>query len=112
MKKVLFFINLSLLVGCTSSKDMGMTQSLAARMLNQECHDYLSKQKLWHLAQLTLGAQAQDYKIRVCDCASVEAAKRMSTSQFLQLANERTRTNVLIEVIPPTVATCYQQLVH
>lgn len=112
MKKSLALVMAFGLSACANQEGMGIGQSVAASMLENKCHSYLQSQQVWTIAQVALGARAQEYANRVCGCASHEAAKNMTTAQMVSLANESTRTQTLLELLVPTVSSCYQQLVR
>ncbi|MBR1374472.1 MAG: hypothetical protein IJ566_00100 [Cardiobacteriaceae bacterium] len=102
-----------LLAACANGEDAGNTVSKAiiTPILNNECHSQLEQQKLWQVAKLQFGAQAQEYANRVCSCASEEAAERITPAQMIKLSSDAGRIEVAKEVIPPTLSACYQKLI-
>lgn len=96
--------------GCAGNSGMGLGQNLAATWLNNQCHSYIEGQEIWQLGKIALGHQAEGYKREVCQCASQEAARNMTTEQMLGLADEQRRPQILVEMIAPTVLTCYSSL--
>lgn len=103
-----------MLGGCTGdgSGTLGIGQSVAASMLNNQCHNYANEQQLWKAAKLMLGSQAQQYEDKICSCASDEASRNMTASQMVGLANESSRAQTLVDMIGPTFSACYQKLVR
>lgn len=99
-----------LLSACAGQQQMGVGQSLAASWLNHECHRYIDGQEIWKLGKIALGDQAEPFKTQVCQCASQQAAKNMSTEQMIGLANEQKRPQILVEMIAPTVMVCYKEV--
>lgn len=108
-----YFLNVLMVMGlaaCASQYHLGIGEQLAATWLNQECHGYIEKQRIWQLGKIALGHQAAYYKTQVCQCASQTAAKNMTTEQMIGLADEHQRSQILVAVIAPTVVQCYQEL--
>lgn len=104
-------LGLSGCLGSGSDSSSSITQSLAAGWLDNECHNYVNEQQVWQVAKLTMNSdKAQTIENELCGCASNEAAKNMTTDQMIGLASETTRNQVLVEMIAPTVTSCYSRL--
>ena len=100
------------LVGCGSPAPNGLNagQNLAAQILNQQCHGYIDNQPLWQLAKMTLGTELEQHKAAVCQCAAEESLRNAKGDQLLALANPSRRVEAVINLLGPTVPTCYQKL--
>lgn len=111
MKKLGFVIFMACgLASCASDNGLGVTQGVAANYLNKACLGYIEKQSTWNVAKVALGSKADQVKEELCNCASEEAARNMSTSDMIALANPEKRQAVLLDLIAPTVTSCYGKM--
>lgn len=98
------------LLGCASQNSSGIEQQFAATWLNQECHSNIEQQQIWQLGKIALGNRAEEVKYKICQCASQESVKNITTEQMIGLANEQQRTQILVEMLAPTIVNCYKAL--
>lgn len=100
-----------LLSGCAHAENNILTRTVGSKVLNNQCHTFLEKQQVWQIAKLTMkSSKVKDIEDKVCSCASDEAAKNITSEQMVQLANPSTRNQAIVDVLLPTVQTCFSKL--
>ncbi|MDO5089999.1 MAG: hypothetical protein Q4D61_00500 [Cardiobacteriaceae bacterium] len=85
-----------------------LAQDIARNMLVQQCHTSINQQSLWQSAKLILGAEAQQWENRVCQCAAQEASQQMGMEHMMQLGSGQA-DQALINLTVQAAVNCYQR---
>ncbi|MDO4777488.1 MAG: hypothetical protein Q4A06_08550 [Cardiobacteriaceae bacterium] len=107
-KKLLLVLAVAMLGGCSGYQGGNLMQHAARDMLIHQCHDNINRQPLWQSAKMVLGAEAQRWENRICQCAAEEAAQQMGMQQIVQFSSGQT-DQALVNLTAQAAVNCYQR---
>ena len=98
----------AMLGGCSNYQGGNLMQHAARDMLIHQCHDNINRQPLWQSAKMVLGAEAQRWENRICQCTAEEAAQQMGMQQIVQLGSGQ-MDQALVNLTAQAAVNCYER---